>query len=101
MAVDADMKVWLLNPTTRAEVPITGSCEQEGRAGHTLVNAISHDMSVQDPSARTLSITHQGLTVTAVCTSCHTSHLILPHTDERSSIHVDNVAATSAGSVVA
>ncbi len=36
----------------------------------------------------------QGLTVTAVCTSCHNSHLILPHTDPRSSIHRDNVAAT-------
>jgi cytochrome b subunit of formate dehydrogenase len=36
----------------------------------------------------------QGLTVTAVCTSCHTSHRILPHTDPRSSIHLDNVAAT-------
>ena len=36
----------------------------------------------------------QGLTVTAVCTSCHTSHDILPHTDPRSSIHHDNVAAT-------
>jgi cytochrome b subunit of formate dehydrogenase len=36
----------------------------------------------------------QGLTVTAVCTSCHTAHDILPHTDARSSIHGDNVAAT-------
>ncbi len=36
----------------------------------------------------------QGLSVTAVCTSCHTSHRILPHTDPRSSIHQDNVAAT-------
>jgi cytochrome b subunit of formate dehydrogenase len=36
----------------------------------------------------------QGLTVTAVCTSCHTSHFILPHTDPRSSIYPDNVAAT-------
>jgi cytochrome b subunit of formate dehydrogenase len=36
----------------------------------------------------------QGLTVTAVCTSCHTSHDIRPHTDSRSTIHADNVAAT-------
>jgi cytochrome b subunit of formate dehydrogenase len=36
----------------------------------------------------------QGLAVTAVCTSCHTSHFILPHTDPRSSIHEDNVPAT-------
>ncbi len=36
----------------------------------------------------------QGLIVTAVCTSCHTGHNVLLHTDPRSSIHQDNVAAT-------
>ena len=36
----------------------------------------------------------KGLTVTAVCTSCHTAHFILPHTDPRSSIAARNVAAT-------
>ena len=36
----------------------------------------------------------KGLTVTAVCTSCHTSHQILPHTDPRSSIAQANVVAT-------
>jgi len=36
----------------------------------------------------------QGLSVTAVCTSCHTGHNVLPHTDPRSSIHKDNVVAT-------
>ncbi len=36
----------------------------------------------------------QGLTVTAVCTDCHTAHFLLPHTDPRSSIHRDNIANT-------
>ncbi len=36
----------------------------------------------------------QGLSVTAVCTSCHTGHHVLPHTDERSTIHRNNVRAT-------
>ncbi|MCP4594218.1 MAG: hypothetical protein GY842_26105 [bacterium] len=36
----------------------------------------------------------QGLVVTAVCTSCHTGHNVLPHTDPRSSIHEDKVADT-------
>jgi len=36
----------------------------------------------------------RGLIVTAVCTSCHTSHNILPHTDPNSSIHRDNIAQT-------
>jgi len=36
----------------------------------------------------------QGLTVTAVCSDCHTAHNVLPHTDPKSSIHRDNVAGT-------
>ena len=36
----------------------------------------------------------KGLTVTAVCTSCHTAHFVLPHTDPRSSIARANVAKT-------
>ncbi len=36
----------------------------------------------------------RGLTVTAVCTNCHTAHHILPHTDQRSSINRNNIART-------
>ena len=36
----------------------------------------------------------KGLLTTAVCTSCHTAHHVLPHTDPRSSIARGNVAAT-------
>jgi thiosulfate reductase cytochrome b subunit len=36
----------------------------------------------------------QGLLVTAVCTSCHTGHNVLPHTDPRSTIHKGNVRDT-------
>lgn len=36
----------------------------------------------------------QGLVVTAVCTSCHTGHNVLPHDDPRSTINKDNVVAT-------
>jgi len=36
----------------------------------------------------------RGLTGTAVCTSCHTAHEILPHTDPRSSINRKNIAGT-------
>ena len=36
----------------------------------------------------------QGLVVTAVCTSCHTGHNVLPHTDPQSTIHKDNVVKT-------
>lgn len=36
----------------------------------------------------------KGLVVTATCVSCHTAHLILPHTDARSSIARKNIART-------
>ena len=36
----------------------------------------------------------RGLVVTAVCTSCHTAHFVLPHTDPRSSISKRNIAKT-------
>ena len=36
----------------------------------------------------------KGLTVTAVCTSCHTAHHVLPHTDPQSSIAKQNIAKT-------
>jgi len=36
----------------------------------------------------------QGLSVTAVCTSCHTGHNVLPHEDPNSTIHQDNVPGT-------
>jgi predicted CXXCH cytochrome family protein len=36
----------------------------------------------------------QGLVVTAVCTSCHTGHRVFPHTDPRSTIHIDSIDAT-------
>ena len=36
----------------------------------------------------------QWLVVTAVCTSCHTGHNVLPHSDPRSSIHKDRVVGT-------
>jgi len=37
---------------------------------------------------------NQGLTVTAVCSDCHTAHSVFPHDDKRSSVHRDNVAKT-------
>ena len=36
----------------------------------------------------------RGLTISAVCTDCHTAHSVLPHTDPRSTIFRDNVART-------
>jgi len=82
--------------TAVMNVPVLcGRCHQEGSTvalerdihqDHVLEN---YSMSIHGEG-----LYQQGLTVTAVCTSCHTAHDILPHTDTRSSIHHDNVAKT-------
>ncbi len=82
--------------TSVMNIPILcGECHQEG-------TEVSERLDIpQDRILENYSLSihgdglfHGGLTVTAVCTSCHTSHFILPHTDARSSIHADNVAGT-------
>ncbi|MFC1628817.1 cytochrome c3 family protein [Gemmatimonadota bacterium] len=85
-----------LSRTAVMNIPmLCGECHHEG----TPVSR-NHDIP-QDKILENYSLSihgeglfRQGLTVTAVCTSCHNSHLILPHTDPRSSIHQNNVAAT-------
>jgi cytochrome b subunit of formate dehydrogenase len=84
------------SPTAVMNVPVLcGRCHQEG-SPVTLTHDIPQDRILQNysMSIHGEGLFRQGLTVTAVCTSCHTSHLILPHTDPESSIHRDNVAQT-------
>jgi predicted CXXCH cytochrome family protein len=84
------------SPISNLNIPsLCGRCHHEGTEV-----SLTHDI----PQNRILEnyslsihgegLFKKGLTVTAVCTSCHTSHDILEHTDPRSSIHRDNVAST-------
>ncbi|UCC71150.1 MAG: cytochrome c3 family protein [Gemmatimonadota bacterium] len=74
---------------------LCGECHHEGtevsRTHDIPQNQILENYSL---SIHGEGLFRQGLTVTAVCTSCHTSHFILPHTDRRSSIHESNVVGT-------
>ncbi len=87
------------NPRSRTStmnIPLLcGECHREG-APVARTRDIPQDRILQNYSMSIHGdgLFRAGLTVTAVCTSCHTSHHILPHTDPRSSIHRDNVAAT-------
>ncbi len=84
------------SPTYVFSIPLLcGRCHQEGTEVST-TRDIPQDQILQNysMSIHGAGLFRQGLAVTAVCTSCHTSHFILPHTDERSSIHESNVAAT-------
>ena len=89
-ASDADATTSVMN------IPLLcGSCHREGAPV-----SRTHDISQANIIENYSMSIHghglfvQGLTVTAVCTSCHTSHDILPHTDPKSSIHADNVGET-------
>jgi cytochrome b subunit of formate dehydrogenase len=89
-AADADA------PTAAMNIPmLCGNCHREG-SPVSRTHEISQDNILENysMSMHGEGLFRQGLTVTAVCTSCHTAHDILPHTDERSSIHADNIAET-------
>jgi predicted CXXCH cytochrome family protein len=84
------------SPTSTMEIPrLCGSCHREGT---------SVSLTRQIPQTNILGnyidsihgegLFKRGLTVTAVCTSCHTAHFVLPHTDPRSSIAKDNISKT-------
>jgi predicted CXXCH cytochrome family protein len=83
-------------PTATMNIPLLcGQCHREG-SPVSRTHVIDQDNILENYS---LSIHGEGLfakglSVTAVCTSCHTSHDIRPHEDPRSSIHPANVAAT-------
>ena len=84
------------SPISTMEIPrLCGGCHREG----TPVSLTRHI-----PQANILGnymdsihgegLFKRGLIVTAVCTSCHTAHFVLPHTDPRSSIAKANIAGT-------
>jgi len=82
--------------TAVMNIPVLcGNCHREG-APVSRTHEISQDNIIENysMSIHGEGLFSQGLTVTAVCTSCHTAHDILPHTDKRSSIHADNIGET-------
>ena len=84
------------SPTSTMNIPLLcGECHREG-SPVSRTHDIPQDRIFQNYSMSIHGdgLYRAGLTVTAVCTSCHTSHNILPHTDPRSSISHDNVAGT-------
>ncbi|MEK7406652.1 MAG: hypothetical protein AAB225_16350 [Acidobacteriota bacterium] len=84
------------SPTTVMEIPrLCGRCHREGspvQLTHDIPQ--SHILENYSESIHGEGLYKRGLTVTAVCTSCHTSHFVLPHTDPRSSIAERNIART-------
>ncbi|MEW6427599.1 MAG: hypothetical protein AB1568_06145 [Thermodesulfobacteriota bacterium] len=89
-ASDKDSTIFIMN------VPSTCSiCHKEGSP-----MTRTHDISAKnilenyEESIHGEGLYRKGLTVTAVCSSCHTAHNVLPHTDPSSSISRENVVKT-------
>ena len=72
-----------------------GNCHAEDAPVAKSRNISQHDiLRNYEQSIHGEGMLKKGLTVTAVCTSCHTAHSVLPHTDPKSTINRDNVVAT-------
>ncbi len=87
------------NPDSRTYVrnipSLCGSCHKEGTAVSELRDVEEHQaLEDYSQSIHGDGLFKRGLIVTAVCTSCHNSHLILPHEDSDSSINQANIANT-------
>ena len=84
------------SPTYVMNIPLLcGKCHREDSEV-----ARRHDIAQKDivknysESIHGEGLFQGGLIVTAVCTSCHTSHNVLKHTDPKSSINRNNIAPT-------
>ncbi len=82
--------------TNRFHIPfMCGYCHKEGTPV-TQTYTIPQDsiLTHYSLSIHGEGLYRRGLTISAVCTDCHTAHRVLPHTDPSSSISRQNVAAT-------
>ena len=82
--------------TYKFGIPTTCSrCHREGTEVST-ARKVSQKEVVEhySMSIHGVGLFRRGLTVTAVCTDCHGTHLILPHEDPRSQINHDKVVGT-------
>jgi len=87
------------NPASKTYVrnipSLCGTCHKEGTPVSQLGTvAEGHVLEDYSQSIHGDGLFRRGLIVTAVCTSCHNSHDILPHENPASSIHRNNIAAT-------
>jgi cytochrome b subunit of formate dehydrogenase/uncharacterized protein with PIN domain len=84
------------SPIAVMQIPrMCGQCHREGTTvSETREIHQDHILTNYQDSIHGVGLFRKGLTVTAVCTSCHTAHFVLPHTDVRSSISKEKIADT-------
>ncbi len=74
---------------------LCGSCHKEGTAVQRQRKIPQdHILENYSESMHGDGLLKKGLSVAATCASCHSPHRVLPHTDPRSTIARNNIAAT-------
>lgn len=84
------------SPIFATNIPVLcGNCHREGeKAAARKHSSEKNIITNYSESIHGRGLLKSGLTVTATCTSCHTAHKELPHTDPESSVNPKNVAST-------
>ena len=82
--------------TNPINIPVMcGACHAENAPVALARNIEQHNiLQHYEESIHGEGLIKKGLTVTAVCTSCHTGHNVLPHNDPNSTINRNNVVKT-------
>lgn len=85
-----------ISVTFPTNVPqLCGRCHQEGKKAAVRYTGTQHQIiDNYQESIHGKGLLKSGLTVTATCTSCHTSHMELPKSDPQSSVNPKNVPST-------
>jgi cytochrome b subunit of formate dehydrogenase len=86
----------LKSPIATINIPrLCGGCHREDtEVSKTRAISQTNILENYKDSIHGQGLFQKGLTVTAVCTSCHSAHNVLPHNDPRSSIAKQNIAKT-------
>ena len=86
------------SPTFSKKIPgLCGGCHKEGATADQRYKGIEHNIFKNyEMSIHGKGLLQSGLLVTATCTDCHTTHRELPISDDRSSVHPDNIPRTCA-----
>ncbi len=95
-AHDIASKVSPDSRTRKFHIPfMCGHCHKEGSPVTQMYDIpVDSILTHYSQSIHGVGLYRQGLTVTAVCSDCHTAHNVRDHTDPQSSIHRNNVSKT-------
>ena len=85
-----------MSRTYKMNIPVLcGKCHREGAPVARVYNIAEHNiLENYTQSIHGEGMFKKGLTVSATCNDCHGNHMILPHTNPKSSISLNRIAET-------